>query len=393
MIRRHRVVLKYIGQAVILGLAIAFVLSLLWPSLWRIRPATVEIRETALGPEIVASRTNAPRSYAGAVERAAPAVVNINTAKIVTVRPNHPFFDDPALRQLLGRNLDQMVRPQQRVVRNLGSGVIMSDQGYILTNDHVIRGADAIQVTLRDGRTAPARVVGTDPGTDLAVLKIDLPKLPTIVLGHSEQLHVGDVVLAIGNPFGIGQTVTHGIVSATGRNRIGINAFENFIQTDAAINPGNSGGALVDADGSLVGISSAILSKTGASHGIGLAIPVSMAKSVLEDIIRHGRVIRGWIGIDGYSLTPEIARRFNLKSLEGVYISALFRNGPAHRAGAMPGDILIAINGKKIRDPREAMLAIAGLRPGSKVKLELLRDGRALSVEADVAETPRMRDG
>ncbi len=393
MIRRHRVVLKYVGQAVVLGLAIAFVLSLLWPSLWRIRPATVEIREAALGPEIIASRTNAPRSYADAVERAAPAVVNINTAKVVTVRPNHPFFDDPALRQLLGRNLDQMVRPQQRVVRNLGSGVIMSEQGYILTNDHVIRGADAIQVTLRDGRTAPARVVGTDPGTDLAVLKIDLPKLPTIVLGHSDQLHVGDVVLAIGNPFGIGQTVTHGIVSATGRNRIGINAFENFIQTDAAINPGNSGGALVDADGSLIGISSAILSKTGASHGIGLAIPVSMAKSVLEDIIRHGRVIRGWIGIDGYSLTPEIARRFNLKSLEGVYISALFRNGPAHRAGAMPGDILIAINGKKIRDPREAMLAIAGQRPGSKVKLELLREGRALSVEADVVETPRMRDG
>jgi Do/DeqQ family serine protease len=392
MIRRHRVVLKYIGQAVILGLAAAFVLSLLWPSLWRTRPATVEIRETALGPETTASRTHAPRSYAAAVERAAPAVVNINTAKVVTVRPNHPFFDDPALRQLLGRNLDQMVRPQQRVVRNLGSGVIMSVQGYILTNDHVIRGADAIQVTLRDGRTAPARVIGTDPGTDLAVLKIDLPKLPTIVLGHSEQLHVGDVVLAIGNPFGIGQTVTHGIVSATGRNRIGINAFENFIQTDAAINPGNSGGALVDADGSLVGISSAILSKTGASHGIGLAIPVSMARGVLEDIIRHGRVIRGWIGIDGHSLTPEIARRFRLNSLEGVYITALFRNGPAHRAGAMPGDILVAINGKKIRDPREAMLAIAGQRPGSKVKLDLLREGSAVSVEAGVVETPRMRD-
>ena len=393
MTRRHRLVLKYIGQAIILGLAIAFVLSLLWPQLWRTRAPSVEIRETALPLEPTATRTDGPRSYAAAVERAAPAVVNINTAKVVTVRPNHPFFDDPVLRQLLGRNLDQMVRPQQRVVRNLGSGVIMSGQGYILTNDHVIRGADAIQVTLRDGRTAPARVVGTDPGTDLAVLKIDLPKLPTIVLGHSEQLRVGDIVLAIGNPFGIGQTVTHGIVSATGRNRIGLNAFENFIQTDAAINPGNSGGALVDADGSLIGISSAILSKTGASHGIGLAIPVSMAKGVLEDIIRHGRVIRGWIGIDGHSLTPDIARRANLRSLDGVYITALYRNGPAHRAGALPGDILISINGKKIRDPRDAVLAIAAQRPGSKVKLELLRDGRMLSVETDVIETPRMRDG
>ena len=393
MTRRHRLVLKYIGQAIILGLAIAFVLSLLLPQLWRTRAPSVEIRETALPLEPTATRTDGPRSYAAAVERAAPAVVNINTAKVVTVRPNHPFFDDPVLRQLLGRNLDQMVRPQQRVVRNLGSGVIMSGQGYILTNDHVIRGADAIQVTLRDGRTAPARVVGTDPGTDLAVLKIDLPKLPTIVLGHSEQLRVGDIVLAIGNPFGIGQTVTHGIVSATGRNRIGLNAFENFIQTDAAINPGNSGGALVDADGSLIGISSAILSKTGASHGIGLAIPVSMAKGVLEDIIRHGRVIRGWIGIDGHSLTPDIARRANLRSLDGVYITALYRNGPAHRAGALPGDILISINGKKIRDPRDAVLAIAAQRPGSKVKLELLRDGRLLSIETDVVETPRMRDG
>ena len=393
MTRRHRLILKYIGQAIILGLAIAFVLSLLLPQLWRTRAPSVEIRETALPLEPTATRTDGPRSYAAAVERAAPAVVNINTAKVVTVRPNHPFFDDPVLRQLLGRNLDQMVRPQQRVVRNLGSGVIMSGQGYILTNDHVIRGADAIQVTLRDGRTAPARVVGTDPGTDLAVLKIDLPKLPTIVLGHSEQLRVGDIVLAIGNPFGIGQTVTHGIVSATGRNRIGLNAFENFIQTDAAINPGNSGGALVDADGSLIGISSAILSKTGASHGIGLAIPVSMAKGVLEDIIRHGRVIRGWIGIDGHSLTPDIARRANLRSLDGVYITALYRNGPAHRAGALPGDILISINGKKIRDPRDAVLAIAAQRPGSKVKLELLRDGRLLSIETDVVETPRMRDG
>jgi Do/DeqQ family serine protease len=392
MTRRTRVVINYIGQAVILGLAVAFVLSLIWPALWRSRPATVEIREAAPLVE-TASRTAAPRSYATAVERAAPAVVNINTAKVVTVRPSHPFFDDPALRQLLGRNLDQLVRPQQRVVRNLGSGVIMSGQGYILTNDHVIRGADAIQVTLRDGRTAPARVIGTDPGTDLAVLKIDLPKLPTIVLGHSEQLHIGDVVLAIGNPFGIGQTVTHGIVSATGRNRIGINVFENFIQTDAAINPGNSGGALIDSDGNLVGISSAILSKTGASHGIGLAIPVNMARSVLEDIIRHGRVIRGWVGIDGHNVAPEIARRFKLTSLDGVYITALFRNGPAHRAGVQPGDILVAIDGKKIRDPRDAVMAIAAQRPGSKVKLDLLREGSPLSVEADVIETPRMRDG
>jgi Do/DeqQ family serine protease len=344
----------------------------------------VEVRETG---EVAALPVGGPVSYAAAVEKAAPAVVNINTAKVVTVRP-HPFFDDPVFRQFFGRGLDELTTPQRRVERSLGSGVIMSVQGHILTNHHVIRGADAIQVSLRDGRLARARVVGSDPETDLAVLKIELDKLPTITVGHSERLHVGDVVLAIGNPFGVGQTVTMGIVSATGRNRLGINTFENFIQTDAAINPGNSGGALVDAGGNLVGINTAIFSRSGGYQGIGFAIPTGMAQAVLEDILRHGRPLRGWLGIEAQEINAEIARTLDLKVTDGVIITGVARDSPAHRAALQPGDVIRSIDGRRIATGGEALIVISGRKPGSRLRLSILRDGKELTVEVTATERP-----
>jgi len=253
----------------------------------------------------------------------------------------------------------------------------------------VIGGADAIQVFLRDGRSATAKVIGGDPETDLAVLKIDLKNLPAITLGKSERVRVGDVVLAIGNPFGVGQTVTMGIVSATGRSALGINTFENFIQTDAAINPGNSGGALVDAHGNLIGINTVIFSQTGGSVGIGFAIPTSLAKGVMEQIIEHGRPLRGWLGIEAQMLTPELLEAFGLKKgTEGLVITALYRDGPAHKAGVEPGDILVAIDGKKIVDAREVLLVISNHKPGEHVRLDLIREGKPFSVNAVAAERP-----
>jgi Do/DeqQ family serine protease len=380
---RLRSILTYLAQAVVLGLATAFILSWLWPHL--VNQPTVEIRQSLdnFGP-----RTGGPVSYAAAVEKAAPAVVNINTAKVVTVRQRSPLFDDPVFRQFFGRRNDQLITPEKRIETSLGSGVIFSDQGYILTNYHVIRGADAIQVSLRDGRTAAAKVVGSDSDTDIAVLKIDLKRLPVITLGQSEKLRVGDVVLAIGNPFGVGQTVTMGIVSATGRNKLGINTFENFIQTDAPINPGNSGGALIDAEGNLVGINSAIFSETGGSQGIGFAIPVSMARGVLEEIIEHGRPVRGWLGVEAHAVTPEIADELNLPVSEGVIVVGVYRNGPAHRAGVKPGDLIVAIDGKKITEAREALLAISAHRPGSKVSVTINRNGKDMTLRATAMERP-----
>ncbi len=373
-----------VAQVVVAGLALAFIATLLWPGLLRPVAPAVEIRQSVSDAPLLGT---GPYSYNAAVEKAAPAVVNINTAKVVTVRP-HPFFDDPVFRQFFGRDADGLIGPRQQVERSLGSGVILSDQGYILTNHHVIRGADAIQVSLRDGRMAQAKVVGSDPETDLAVLKIELKKLPTITLGHSERMRVGDVVLAIGNPFGVGQTVTMGIVSATGRNRLGINTFENFIQTDAAINPGNSGGALVDAEGRLVGINTAIFSRSGGYQGIGFAIPVSMAQAVLEDILKHGRPLRGWLGIEAHEINPDIARALGLKSTDGVVITGIARNSPAHRAGLQPGDVIRAIDGKKIATGSDALVVISSRRPGSKLNLSVVRDGKETTVEVTAIERP-----
>ncbi len=381
---RLKSALLFVLQASVVGLAAAFVILLWRPEL--LNRAPVEIREAAPFPASGRSAPG-PYSYAPAVEKAIPAVVNINTAKVVTVRPN-PLFDDPAFRQFFGRNLDDLIGPRQEVETSLGSGVIVSEQGYILTNHHVIQGADAIQVSLRDGRVAQAKVVGSDPDTDIAVLKVDLKKLPTITLGHSERLRVGDVVLAIGNPFGVGQTVTMGIVSATGRNKLGINTFENFIQTDAAINPGNSGGALVDAEGNLIGINTAIFSQSGGSQGIGFAIPTSLAKGVLEDIIQYGHPLRGWLGVEAQAITPELAHALNLETTDGVVVTGVIRNGPAHKAGLKPGDVITAIDGNKIADAREAMVAILGRRPGSKLTLTVLRDGETLTLQATAIERP-----
>jgi serine protease DegS len=379
-----RKLIVFVAQAITVGLALAFLLTLFWPGLLKREAPTVDVREAGPAPGI----TSGPVSYAAAVEQAAPAVVSINTAKVVAVQ-QHPLLNDPVFRQFFGPGLDS---PRKRVENSLGSGVIFSPQGYILTNHHVIGGADAIKVFLRDGRSASAKVIGSDPETDIAVLKIDLKNLPTLTLGRSEHVRVGDVVLAIGNPFGVGQTVTLGIVSATGRTALGINTFENFIQTDAAINPGNSGGALVDANGHLIGINTAIFSQTGGSVGIGFAIPTSLAKGVMEQIIEHGRPLRGWLGFEAQALTPELIEAFNLKQgTSGLVITTLYRNGPAHKAGVEPGDVLVAIDGKRTADAREVLLAITAHKPGSKVRLDLLREGKPLGIEAVAGERPLTR--
>jgi Do/DeqQ family serine protease len=301
------------------------------------------------------------------------------------VRQN-PYFNDPIFRQFFGRGLDG---PRERVETSLGSGVIMSDRGFILTNNHVIQGADAIQVCLRDGRTAEAQVVGVDPDTDLAVLRITLDKLPSITLGNADRVRVGDVALAIGNPFGVGQTVTMGIVSATGRNKVGINTFENFIQTDAAINPGNSGGALVDAQGNLIGINTAILSRTGGYQGIGWAIPMSIAKGVMQDIVQHGRALRGWLGFGAEAVTPEFVSRFNLKSKDGLLVTGIYRDGPADKAGLQPGDVITQIDGKDVDGKQEALIAISNHRPGAKVALTVVRGDKTLTLHATAIERPQ----
>ena len=382
--RLHRYAV-FVAQMITLGLAIAFVVTEFWPGLvQRAQAPTIAIHETAPAPAAVPNR--GPVSYAAAVEKAAPAVVNINTAKVVTLRRN-PFFDDPVFQQFFGGMPDG--GPRKRLETSLGSGVIFSEQGYIITNHHVINGADAIQVFLRDGRSAPARLIGSDPETDVAVLKIDLPKPPVITLGRSDQTHIGDVVLAIGNPFGVGQTVTMGIVSATGRTKLGINTFENFIQTDAAINPGNSGGALVDADGNLIGINTAIFSQSGGSVGIGFAIPISLAKDVMEQIIQHGRPQRGWLGIEAQQLNAPLVEALKLpQGTQGVVITGLLRGGPADKADLQPGDVIVSIGNTPVSDARQAMGMIARHKPGEKIRLQIMRNGKSLAREAQAIERP-----
>jgi Do/DeqQ family serine protease len=316
-------------------------------------------------------------SFRGAAQKASAAVVSINTSK--AARPN-PNSNDPWFRFFFG---DQDNEPQV----GLGSGVIVSPNGYILTNNHVVDGADEIEVILNDSRHGRAKVIGTDPDSDLAVLKIELDKLPVIVLGNSDSLQVGDQVLAIGNPFGVGQTVTSGIVSALGRNQLGINTFENFIQTDAAINPGNSGGALVDTSGNLLGINTAIYSRSGGSMGIGFAIPVSTAKMVLESIVKEGQVTRGWIGVEPNDLSPELAETFGIKASKGVIITGVLQNGPAALAGIRPGDVITAVGDKPVHNVSELLSSVAALKPGIPSKFRLLRQDS----DMDVAVTPGVR--
>jgi serine protease DegQ len=321
-------------------------------------------------------------TYADAAKKAMPAVVNVYTSKALP--KHHPLVDDSLLRRYFPDFADRL--PQQRAT-SLGSGVIVSPEGYVLTNHHVIDGADDIQLVLADGRQLKAHVRGVDPESDLAVLKADGEKLPAITFGALDRLQVGDVVLAIGNPFGFGNTVTMGIVSALGRNHLGINRFEDFIQTDAAINPGNSGGALVDSAGNLVGISSTIYSQSGGSLGIGFAIPVSLARNVLEQIIRDGEVTRGWFGIEPQDLSGEVSQALAVDN--GVMIGNVVRNGPADRAGLQVHDVVLAIDGKPTRDTTSLLTRIAELAPGAAAKVKLWRDRKPLELEVTVGRRPK----
>jgi len=323
-------------------------------------------------------------AMASVVEAVKPAVVNISTVK--TVRLRDPFFDDPFFRRFFG---EPFGIPRERRQTGLGSGVIVDPSGYILTNNHVIRGADEIKVTLFDKREFKGKVIGTDPKTDLAVVKIDAKDLPYIELGDSDKLKVGELVIAIGNPYGLNQTVTMGIVSATGRANVGIADYEDFIQTDAAINPGNSGGALVNARGELVGINTAIFSTTGGYQGIGFAIPSNMAKAVMEQLIKNKKVIRGWLGVSIQTLTPDMRKHFGLKEDRGVVINQIFENSPAEKAGLKEEDIILQYNGKDITDPTQLRNLVANTPPGKEVELKVFRDGKTFTVKVTIEELPQ----
>ena len=384
--------LSFLLQTVMTGLAAAFLYVLLIdPDLLRDNSTVVEVIESRkeTGTSTAADNTpadtwNGPVSYADAVEEAVPAVVNIHTAKIITHRV-HPLLKDPVFQKFFG---DRFAKARKEIQTSLGSGVLISAQGYVLTNNHVIEGADQIQVLLADGRSAKARVVGSDLDTDLAVLHITTGKLPSIVIGDSSRLRVGDVVLAIGNPFGVGQTVSSGIISATGRDHLGITAYEDFIQTDAAINPGNSGGALIDTRGALIGINSAIYSQSGGSQGIGFAIPISLAKGVMTQIIEKGYVARGWLGIEAQDLTPQLAKTLGLNYTRGMLIGAVIEDGPAAAAGLQHGDIVTAINDEPVPGTNEAMKTISRVQPGTIIKLTGVRKGALFTRHAKVIQRP-----
>ena len=379
------------AQATTVALAVLLVVSTLRPDLLPKRQSAngsvVTITESGgTQPAAASAAAQLPGSFSAAARKAMPSVVNIFTSKEVK-EPRHPFMEDPLFRRFFGDQLDD---DAQRA-STLGSGVIVGTDGYILTNHHVIEAADDIEVALNDGRQAKAKVVGTDPETDLAVLKIELQNLPAVTFGRLEGVNVGDFVLAIGNPFAVGQTVTMGIVSGLGRTHLGINTFENFIQTDAAINPGNSGGALVDSGGNLIGINTAIYSRTGGSLGIGFAIPVSLARQVMEEIIQTGSVTRGWIGVEVQDITPELAESFKLPDPKGVLIAGVVRNGPAEKAGIRPGDILREVNGKQVLDSTEMLGVVADAQPGKEADLMLMRNGKSFSVKLTVGKRPAPR--
>jgi Do/DeqQ family serine protease len=375
------------AQTATVALGVLFVVTTLRPEWLAPRIASpsqpVVVKETAAP---LAQGVAKPDSYRDAVGKAAPAVVNIFTSGAVK-GPRHPFADDPLFRRFFGDSQDE-----PRRASSLGAGVVVNPKGYVLTNNHVIEGMDQIEILLADNRTRlRAKVVGTDPETDLAVLKVERDDLTAITFGNAEAVRIGDVVLAIGNPFGVGQTVTMGIVSALGRTRLGINTYENFIQTDAAINQGNSGGALVDASGNLIGVNTAIFSRTGGSIGIGFAIPVSTVKTVMEQIIAQGAVTRGYIGIQAQDVTPELAESFKLPSTEGVLIAGIERNGPADRAGVKAGDVLLAVNGQPTPDPTAMLEVVAALTPGGDARLRLRRDQKEIDLQVTVGKRPAVQ--
>jgi serine protease DegQ len=375
------------AQAVTLTLAMLFVVSLVKPDWLAWRNHVVEVREsgpvaavTAGGPALRAL------SFSEAAKKATPSVVNISATR--EIKRRNPMLDDPTFQRFFG---DRLPIPQEKQL-SLGSGVIVSRDGYILTNDHVVEGVSEIRVSLGDGRVVEGKIVGTDPDTDLAVVRVSERGLAPITFGQSEQLKVGDVVLAIGDPFSVGQTVTMGIVSAVGRELGPANPFGSFIQTDAAINPGNSGGALVDVNGNLIGINTLIFSRSGGYQGIGFAIPVNIAKRVLEQIIETGTVTRGWFGVDVADISAELAESLGLKGTKGAIIGAIERGSPAEKSGLKLGDIIVAINGRTVPDVNTALNTIAEVPPGKSVPVKVIRRGQEMTVEVLVGKRrPRPR--
>jgi Do/DeqQ family serine protease len=369
------------SQVVTVLLAVWFILVTLKPEWLNQRPGFSGL-SLSQAPEANAEfLASSPGSLSQAAKKASPAVVSINTSKVPEKGMNK---NDPWQRFFFGER-------EEAPTAGLGSGVIVSPEGYILTNYHVVEEADEIEVSLNDGRKAKAQIIGVDPDSDLAVLKVKLDNLPVIVLGKSEKLQVGDQVLAIGNPFGVGQTVTSGIVSALGRNQLGLNTFENFIQTDAAINPGNSGGALVDVYGNLMGINTAIFSRSGGSMGIGFAIPVSTAQQVLEGIVRDGQVTRGWIGVEPTELTAELMQSFEVKNTQGVAITGVLQNGPAAKAGIKPGDVIVQVAGTPVTQVAELLSSVAALKPNKAVEFKVKRKDQDLVLAVTPAQRPKIK--
>ncbi|HSW84005.1 MAG TPA: trypsin-like peptidase domain-containing protein [Usitatibacter sp.] len=373
------------AQAVTLTLAMLFVVSLVKPDWLAWRAQVVEVRESLPAP-VLAPASASRLSFSDAARRAIPAVVNISATR--EVKRRNPLLEDPAFQRFFG---ERFSLPNETQL-SLGSGVIVSREGYILTNDHVVEGVSDIKVTLFDGRTVPGKIVGSDPDTDLAVVRINANGLTPITFGLSEQAKVGDVVLAIGDPFSVGQTVTMGIISAVGRELGPSTPFSNFIQTDAAINPGNSGGALVDTNGNLIGVNTLIFSRSGGYQGIGFAIPVSLAKRVMEQIIETGSVTRGWFGVEVADITPELAESLGLKGTEGAIIGAIERGSPAERSGMRLGDVIVAVNGKSVANSTATLNAIAGVTPGMSVPVKVMRRNRDVTLDIMVGKRkPRPR--
>ena len=371
--------LRFFGWPLLAGVLIALLIIQRYPQWVGLPSLDVNLQQA---PQ-TSYMQQGPVTYADAVVRAAPAVANLYTTKVVN-KNARPLFEDPQFRHFFGNNEPK----QRRMESSLGSAVLMSPEGYLLTNNHVVAGADQIVVALKDGRETHARVIGSDPETDLAVLKIDLKNLPAITIGRSDTLRIGDIALAIGNPFGVGQTTTMGIISATGRNQLGLNNYEDFIQTDAAINPGNSGGALVDANGNLTGINTAIFSKSGGSQGIGFAIPINLAMEVMKSIIEHGQVIRGWLGIEVQPLTQELAESFGLSGRPGIVVAGIFRDGPAQKAGLQLGDVILSIDGEPASDGRRSMNQVERIKPSDKITIQVMRNGKELKLTAAVGLRP-----
>ena len=377
-----RNLVRYLLQATAFGLATGLTIALLWP---QSQPPSPGLPAPPVAPAQAQPRSAPPtaNSFAPAVERAAPCVVNIYSTKVIT-RSYSPLLDDPLFQRFFGG----APVPRQRLESSLGSGVILDGDGYIVTNHHVIADADEIEVALRDGRSARAELVGSDAATDLALLRVALTDLPAIVPGDDSQVRIGDLVLAIGNPFGVGQTVTLGVVGAVGREAPGISAINDFIQTDAAINPGNSGGALVNASGELIGINTAIYSRSGGSEGIGFAVPTSLVRQIVQQLREHGEVPRGWLGLELQELTPQLAASLNIEQTAGALVAGVYRGSPAARAGVRPGDLLLGLDTSRFQRARDAAAVLAGLTREQEVRLTLLREGRRIETRATAIRQP-----